>query len=157
MTLIILTSTIIRAATSALLTRTPLSLGAIILYIALITSTTFSISISSWFAYFIFLIYIGGILVIFTYFVAMCPNQSINIKYLIISLLSSFILYTTIIVLLRIINYTSTVKKYYYSYIYLTRNNSILILLLIILLITMVFVVKVTTRSAGPLRPFIYV
>lgn len=44
--------------------------------VSMLCRTTFS----RWFGFIIFLIYIGGILVIFAYFTAIQPNQEIRIK-----------------------------------------------------------------------------
>lgn len=132
----------------------PLTLGILILYIALVLSLTFSSSISSWVALLIFLIYIGGMLVIFSYFVAITPNQSLYI-YTVISIiiLSSL--------LLLLISYTCSISpstNIEYSkqanIIYETFNVRILIALALILLFSIVVVVKVSTHNKGPLRPF---
>lgn len=134
----------------------PLSLGLIILFLALLLATSFSTSISSWVASLIFLIYIGGILVIFAYFVAIIPNQTLSIIY-ILSIIVLIISTISIIIyslnLYPKINYSSIQINFMY-----TRTNlSTLIILAIILLFTIVVVVKIATNNKGPLRPFIYV
>jgi NADH-ubiquinone oxidoreductase chain 6 len=58
----------------------PLSLGLWILILSISISVLIRTSFSRWFGFIIFLIYIGGILVIFAYFVAIQPNQQFNLK-----------------------------------------------------------------------------
>jgi len=147
--LIIITSTCI-----LYLASTPIILGINILIIALLLSTTFASFISSWFAFLIFLIYVGGILVIFAYFLALTPNQQItssnNTAYRLISLL-------TFITLTYITNIKISILSEFYqgnSILYLKNRAPFLILLALILLLTIIIVVKITTRSKGPLRPF---
>lgn len=136
------------------LASTPIILGINILIMALLLSAAFASFISSWFAFLIFLIYVGGILVIFAYFLALTPNQQIansnNIIYRLISLLT-----------LRILTYVTNIKvptlsefTQGNSTLYLINTAPFLILLALILLLTIIIVVKLTLRSKGPLRPF---
>lgn len=57
------------------LTNNILSLGAVLLIIALIVTITVRITINSWFAFILFLIYITGLLVLFRYIIAIRPNS----------------------------------------------------------------------------------
>lgn len=136
------------------LASTPIILGINILIIALLLSATFASFIRSWFAFLIFLIYVGGILVIFAYFLALTPNQQIinpnNILYGLISLVTfSLLAYVT--------NIKIPIMSQFYqgnSTLYLKNRAPFLILLALILLFTIIIVVKITVRSKGPLRPF---
>jgi len=132
----------------------PLSIGVSILLIALLVAIIFSYSISSWVAFLIFLIYIGGILVIFSYFISLVPNQTINF-------ISSLLLISSTLFILYLISRYLSIKIYiplqYKSQIsifYLKFNSPTLILLAIILFITIIIVVKITINTKGPLRPF---
>nr|YP_009744334.1 NADH dehydrogenase subunit 6 [Aporrectodea rosea]QIE13189.1 NADH dehydrogenase subunit 6 [Aporrectodea rosea] len=136
------------------LASTPIILGMNILMMALLLSTTFASFMSSWFAFLIFLIYVGGMLVMFAYFLALTPNQQMtssnNTAYSLISLL-------TFITLTYITNIKIPMLSEFYqgnSILYLKNSAPFLILLALILLLTMIIVVKMTTRSKGPLRPF---
>lgn len=136
------------------LASTPIILGANILVISLLLSWVFAAFLRSWFAFLIFLIYIGGMLVIFAYFLALTPNQQISnfntLPYVLIS-----------IVTFSVLTYTANIKIPIISNIYqgntilYTSNTApFLILLALILLLTIIIVVKLTGRSKGPLRPF---
>jgi len=153
LTIIILIITTITFTAS--LAINPLTIGVIILLLALILAITFSISISSWVALLIFLIYIGGILVIFSYFVAITPNQNLPIVTIIRIIIISILALRFITYVLEIappINYTYTSQT---NIIYEKLNIISLIMLALILLFTIVVVVKISTNSKGPLRPFL--
>lgn len=150
--ILIITSTII-----LYLSTTPIILGINILSMALLLSVTLASSIRSWYAFLIFLIYIGGILVIFAYFLALSPNQQIpttsNVIYIILTLLTLVIVAIVTDTKVFIAQETFQDRIYLYS----VGTAPILILLAVILLLTIIIVVKLTNRSSGPLRPFSYV
>lgn len=137
------------------LASTPIVLGVNILMISLLLSSTFASFLSSWFAFLIFLIYIGGMLVIFAYFLALTPNQQIsNFNILPYSLIS--------ITTFSVLTYTTNIKIPIFSdpyqgntILYEAKTAPFLIILALILLLTIVIVVKLTRRSKGPLRPFL--
>jgi len=133
----------------------PLSIGISILVIALFVALLFSFSISSWLAFLIFLIYIGGILVIFSYFVSLTPNQSINIISIILLTLSTLIILLSLSKLLNIYNLIPNIYYTQTNIFYLKSNTPLLFLLAIILLITIIIVVKLTINIKGPIRPFL--
>jgi hypothetical protein len=114
----------------------------------------FSFICSSWIAFLIFLIYIRGTLVIFSYFVAITPNIAISNP-----IHLPLIIVRPIIILYLCISINIYTKQNQTLYIINTFYNSstisILIILASILLITIVIVVKISTISKGPLRPFI--
>lgn len=60
--------------------RSPLALGLWILFMSMLVSVLCRTTFSRWFGFIIFLIYIGGMLVIFAYFAAIQPNQEVNLR-----------------------------------------------------------------------------
>lgn len=134
----------------------PLSITLIIIFIALITACIFCTTLSSWYAFLIFLIYVGGILVIFAYFTATSPNQQqISSKQIIkTAIVILLITRLTLAIINRVIPLTP-VKSHQLLRLYTSHNIYTLILITLILLITMVIVVKLSSRSKGPLRTFI--
>lgn len=152
MLLRIITSFIIIIVTSLLITNNPLTMGIVILILCLTVAAILSLILSSWYAILIFLIYIGGILVIFAYFVALRPNQQFlyPIKLLIIS--------TIIFSIFNINNMTPPTISPIFSqiiYLYTGHNTAILIIIALTLLYIIVLVVKITFQNKGPLRAFI--
>nr|QED22488.1 NADH dehydrogenase subunit 6 [Amynthas sp. YN201709-01] len=139
------------------LASTPIILGMNILMMSLLLSAVFASFMSTWFAFLIFLIYIGGMLVMFAYFLALTPNQQMassnNIIYMLISLLT----FTMLTFITNIKIPTMSEFSQGNSSLYLMNTAPFLILLALILLLTMIIVVKLTLRSKGPLRPFNYV
>nr|YP_009244967.1 NADH dehydrogenase subunit 6 [Amynthas moniliatus]AMO27091.1 NADH dehydrogenase subunit 6 [Amynthas moniliatus] len=136
------------------LSTTPIMLGINILTMALLLSATLATSMSSWYAFLVFLIYVGGMLVMFAYFLALSPNQQMpttsNVIYLVMTMV-------TLVFVSFITNTKISIPQEMHQdnmYLYSLSTAPILILLALILLLTMVIVVKLTNRSSGPLRPF---
>jgi len=123
---------------SIFISITPLELGLNILLLALILTWNYANLLSSWYAFLIFLIYVGGILVIFAYFVALVPNQQQSWK----------LKYSLLFIPIRTTNFQV-------SYLYVSHTTPILFLLIVALLTCMIIVVKITLRTKGPLRPFL--
>lgn len=134
----------------------PIQITLTIIFIALIIASIFCTTLSSWYAFLIFLIYVGGILVIFAYFTASSPNQQrIRNK----KILKRIILFipTSITIILITDNIITIIPSKSHQLITIFTNHNIytLIIITIVLLITIVIVVKLCSRSKGPLRSFI--
>lgn len=124
-----------------------------------------------WFSYILFLIFIGGILILFIYMASLASNE--KLKFNINPLVGGGIRLIT--VLLR---YTLWDKFYFINFInnsdfallseitllinenhlsltkiYDSPNNSIIIIIIIYLLLTLIIIVKITNLYQGPLRP----
>lgn len=108
---------------------------------------------SSWFRVIAVIVYVGGLLVIFSYFLAVCPNQSLDSKLWILPFTGGLSL---------VIGYFRTI---FYSpdtggglteleFLYKTDDGILLIFLVLILLFALLAVVSVVRLSQGPLRPF---
>nr|BDQ43789.1 NADH dehydrogenase subunit 6 [Amynthas sp. CS029] len=136
------------------LSTTPIMLGINILAMALLLSATLATSMSSWYAFLVFLIYVGGMLVMFAYFLALTPNQQMPTTSNILYMLVTPITLTTVAIITE--TKVSIPQEFYQDnmYLYSTNTAPLLIVLALILLLTMVIVVKLTNRSSGPLRPF---
>lgn len=152
----LLSSILISITPSALLASNPLNLGLWILLVALLFSFSLIIIYSTWFSLILFLIYIGGILVIFSYFIALTPNLYLRIKPLII--FSTLIFFIRLLII-RFFNPSIQFHQDLSSYssidvLYLSYNVIILVFIRIILLFIIIAVVKITSSPKGPLRPF---
>jgi len=133
----------------------PLSLGFWILILSFLISIIISRLISRWFGFIIFLIYIGGILVMFAYFVTIQPNQKFNLK-------TPFFFF-----ILRVINFNFgvfpvlsnllSISNWWVSSLFFFNNIVVIILLGFVLFLALIIVVKVTTFYISSLRPFNYV
>lgn len=133
----------------------PLSIGIVILLISLCATCIVSFFISSWLCFLIFLIYISGILVLFSYFVAITPNM--QIPSLIINATFLFLIPAIFMVFMFYPNKSPILfqPEPYISFMYISPANVILLILAFILLVTIIIVVKIIIVKGGPLRPFI--
>jgi len=134
----------------------PIQITLIIIFIALIIAGIFCRTLSSWYAFLIFLIYVGGILVMFAYFTASSPNQQyIRIKKIIKRIILFLLISVTIIITINRFMSIIPVKSNQLITIFTIHNIYTLIIITLILLITIVIVVKLCSSSKGPLRTFI--
>ena len=159
MTLILTIAISFSIALTLPLAHTPLTLGVWILALAILLSIITAIATSSWFGLILFIIYIRGILVIFSYFAAISPNQQLPISSLLYSLLTIFILSILYLSSKSILPSSTSFSKIIYSNpnlisMYSSYQIPILMLLAILLLLILILVVKIVEHKKGPLRPF---
>nr|YP_010247818.1 NADH dehydrogenase subunit 6 [Eunoe nodosa]QTJ29912.1 NADH dehydrogenase subunit 6 [Eunoe nodosa] len=159
MLLLVSSALLMSLSLSLILASSPLAMGFWVLLIALACSF-FSASIfNTWFAMIIFLVYIGGMLVMFAYFTALTPNQPLGLS--IMLLMSSlaffmFLLMTSSLnsIMPSLISLKHTSMIHPITIMFAPYNSSLLFLLASILFFILVAVVKITNISSGPLRPF---
>nr|AXS64873.1 NADH dehydrogenase subunit 6 [Coleoptera sp. 2 KM-2017] len=144
----------------------PLTLGLILLIQTLLTSLiTGMLNTNFWYSYILFLIMVGGMLILFIYMTSVASNEMFNFKLLNFSLLTLVFLIGMMILLLtdnffeQIINFKliefynsfnfnlSSMNKYF-SY----PNITLMFMIIVYLLITLIAVVKITNLKYGPLR-----
>lgn len=147
-----------------------MSIGVILIIQTLTTCLmTGLISKSFWFSYILFLVFIGGMLILFIYISSLASNEKINFSiYPLIKFI--FIIYVTLVILyfrdkFYLINWFINreispithhlINENYLSIskIYNEPNNYLIILLISYLLLTLIIVVKITNLFVGPLRP----
>nr|QNE85475.1 NADH dehydrogenase subunit 6 [Haematobosca stimulans] len=149
----------------------PLAMGLILLIqTILISMMTGMMSKSFWFSYILFLVFLGGMLVLFIYVTSLASNEmfSFSIKLMLISCMIFFILMLTLyfmdknlllqyynIEIQSISNLNSFIMENSLSLnkLYNYPTNLLTILLMNYLLITLIAVVKITNLFKGPLRP----
>nr|QWT29499.1 NADH dehydrogenase subunit 6 [Erpobdella sp. JP-2021] len=135
--------------------NTPILLLFMILLMALTISWLTAMMYSAWYSFLVFLIYVGGMMVMFSYFVALSPNQFMKIK-------TSALTMTMTMLMLSLPMIASTLptsqlnqeQSFSSMLLYSSYNIPILLLMIIMLLIMMIMVVKLSNLSKGPLRPF---
>lgn len=151
---IILLSVSIFTSIILIIAINPITIGVLVLLIALSLAIIYGLTLSSWIAFLLFLIYVRGILVIFAYFVALSPNQQIN-KFIVIPSITFLLTVTMAIIWINIYPNISPTFQYLINTFYTNINIPILIIIAIILFLAIVVVVKIVTNNKGPLRPFI--
>nr|AXS65978.1 NADH dehydrogenase subunit 6 [Curculionoidea sp. 22 KM-2017] len=142
----------------------PLSLGGILLIQTILMSLlTGFIMHKFWFSYILFLIMIGGMLIMFIYMTSIASNEkfkipsNISIAFTILSML-------TLLTLLYSLDFSNMYPLKYFNFfnffnLKLSLNKffnfpdmKFLLFLMIYLLITLIMVVKITDKNSGPLR-----
>nr|QWB85841.1 NADH dehydrogenase subunit 6 [Dynamostes audax] len=152
-------------STTFLFLNHPLSFGLIIIcqtiMISIITGT---LNFSFWFSYIIFLIMVGGMLILFMYMTSIASNEKFKLSYPLTLFVTSMILMGLILDTLidknltkmmfkneYLLNSTNTENLMMIKY-FNFPNNLIYIMMIIYLLITLIMVVKITNIKYGPLR-----
>nr|YP_009417418.1 NADH dehydrogenase subunit 6 [Laurentaeglyphea neocaledonica]AMW67758.1 NADH dehydrogenase subunit 6 [Laurentaeglyphea neocaledonica] len=145
----------------------PLSMGLVLLtQTVLICMTTGLINMSFWFSYILFLIFLGGMLVLFIYVASLASNESFSFSFMIFisSLLFIFFLSTFFIFMDPLFNFLhlplSTSKLTQNSYlnillisaIYNPPTMNFTLFMVMYLLLTLIVVVNLTNTFFGPLR-----
>lgn len=137
---------------SLIITFYPLTLGFWILLLSMLISILIRTTFSRWFGFIMFLIYIGGMLVMFAYFVAIQPNQHFRLKVPFFFLLLRFInlpinMYP---ILLNLFSHS----RWWIRSLFFINNIMVLIMLALVLFLALVIVVKITRIYMAALRPF---
>ncbi len=137
----------------------PLALGAWLLLCCIVLITIIA-QITPWIRLILFLIYIGGLLVLFAYFSSAADNRKPSITTAFLSsILYALTLYTWpaplhIFALLETTNKTLQLPKIILRTFLTPRNLFLLIFIVCILFLTLIVVVKCALRNQGCLRPF---
>nr|WNN64250.1 NADH dehydrogenase subunit 6 [Ceresium sinicum ornaticolle] len=142
----------------------PLSFGLILLIeTALISMITGMMNYNFWFSYILFLIMVGGMLILFIYMTSVASNEKFKLSYsmsilflvmVIISMSTMFI--DQILINMETFNYDLT-PLYMNNSLSMSKfinfpTNKIMVLVISYLLIALIMVVKITNIQYGPLR-----
>nr|YP_010170665.1 NADH dehydrogenase subunit 6 [Allantus togatus]QRZ60647.1 NADH dehydrogenase subunit 6 [Allantus togatus] len=155
-------------STLFMMMKTPLSMGLILLIQTMNISMISGImSFNFWYSYIIFLIMLGGMLILFIYVSSLSSNQKFyfNKKIIFISIFMMMILMLMIMNSkyfnhnnLDLMNFSTMeiennfLLKMSLNKLYNKPTNQIMILLINYLLLTLFIVVKITNINLGPLR-----
>ena len=129
----------------------PLSLSIYVLIYSFFISLSLRIIVYSWFAFIVFLIYISGIIVIFSYFVVLQPNQRFNLSFFFFFFFS-FCLFFIFGSFLGLNDFVCL--KWFVSSIYRVNRGSVLLVIGFLLLLVLLAIVKITFINLSSLRPF---
>nr|YP_009538140.1 NADH dehydrogenase subunit 6 [Adelpha bredowii]AYN60922.1 NADH dehydrogenase subunit 6 [Adelpha bredowii] len=152
----------------------PLTMGLLILIQTLITCLLSGMLINTyWFSYILFLIFLGGLLVLFIYVSSIASNELFKIH-----LVSKFFIFYILMIMIisilfsnnltwmnfsfndEMINFFDTKLFFNNEYnfnlskLYDNQNYLMMMMLIIYLFITLVAIVKITNIFFGPLRSF---
>nr|YP_010610755.1 NADH dehydrogenase subunit 6 [Muusoctopus johnsonianus]WAP91575.1 NADH dehydrogenase subunit 6 [Muusoctopus johnsonianus] len=145
----------------------PLSLGFVIMMVSIFMSVSISFFIYSWYGFMLFLVYVGGLLVMFMYIVSLIPNLIFVSKglllYFLVLILGFFMmnLYSMLKYMdLGVVDITLMEMKVLSmgvsSLVMSDYNFMSYVFLGILLLLILISVVKICYYCEGPLRVFKY-
>nr|ACF10357.1 NADH dehydrogenase subunit 6 [Troides aeacus] len=155
----------------------PISMGLMILIQTLLTCIILGmINYTYWFSYILFLVFMGGLLVLFIYVSSIASNELFNFNILfknsiIFSLLSIFTISILFMMNLNWMNFffNYDMNNLFNWFIFFNNENKInisklynnqifflMIMMIIYLFVTLIAVVKITNIFYGPLRSFNY-
>nr|QIZ12544.1 NADH dehydrogenase subunit 6 [Tonicina zschaui] len=143
----------------------PLSMGLMILLNTIIISLSMFFQSSSWFGFILFLIYIGGLLVMFAYVTALVPNPTFKFNMMLKNFTVMMIFW---LLLFTNVEFTSIPSwknmevnlhwEFFYNNfgasLFSLFNLNIIIGLVLILLFILICIVKICYFKKGPLRTF---
>nr|YP_009485361.1 NADH dehydrogenase subunit 6 [Theretra japonica]AVR43446.1 NADH dehydrogenase subunit 6 [Theretra japonica] len=152
----------------------PLSMGMLILLQTLLTCLLSGMLIKTyWFSYILFLVFLGGLLVLFIYVSSIASNEmfllSNNMKItfivMLIMMISFQFMFTKNLNWMNLINnsemnnflnfmFFNNENKINLNKLYNNNSSMLMLLLIIYLFITLIAVVKITNIFFGPLRTF---
>nr|QTT61244.1 NADH dehydrogenase subunit 6 [Tritia unifasciata] len=142
----------------------PLSLGLVIMVSTLLMCFISAIMLSSWYGYILFLIYVGGLLVMFAYVAALSPNvlfgKGTPMLFFMFTILPvSAVFYYLPLIDMSSVSYLNIFSEMKFLKVYgiemvAPQMISILIGLALILLINLIVVVKICYYQQASLRPF---
>nr|QNP10003.1 NADH dehydrogenase subunit 6 [Ochthebius lederi] len=140
----------------------PLSMGLILMIqVILISLITGFLNFNFWYSYILFLIMIGGMLVLFIYMTSIASNEKFKMNLNLIYIIIIFMFFMMMMMMtdkffneIMLFNkfMLDNSKYFMLSKFYNTPSNMIMFLLIIYLLITLIAVVKITNFKMGPLR-----
>jgi len=128
--------------------------GSFSFFFSLIICILISRVFSTWFAAIVVIVYVGGLLVIFSYFLAVSPNQTVNSRYsnflscLVLSFLAFFL---NLSVFYCPVSLGGVLGA---DYLFSSDSGSIFIFFVLFLLFCLFCVVSIVQLCEGPLRPF---
>lgn len=130
----------------------PVQLCLIIIPIVCFISGFISFLLTEWFSFLIFLLYVGGILVLFVYFSTLTPNQRFSKLILYIWRIFSFFSFFSLWELnFRFVyNFNNLLAVNIISY----NQYLVYFILIIFLFVTLIIVVKLTLGNKIPIRSF---
>ncbi len=140
----------------------PLSIGFILLLQTILSSILCWFNISSYiFSYILFLIFIGGILILFIYISRIASNEKFffSIKLILINIILIFIIYKYFIIINLTKNIISTIINLindqdilFINKIFSFPSGKIILIIVIYLLFTLIAIVNIVKLKIAPLR-----
>nr|ARK38486.1 NADH dehydrogenase subunit 6 [Lanceolaria gladiola] len=163
MTLAIISTLWMYTMLSMTLPMHPLSLGIMVLLLAFLNCILIA-TISPWYSYMLFFIFIGGMLVMFAYIASLSPNMTFSTNNLLMPITLTLLFLFGFKNSSFTLNYQADMeisssindKTQILSFLYMQNGIVCIILLACMLLFTLIASVKICKPKSGALRPFIH-
>nr|QLY89809.1 NADH dehydrogenase subunit 6 [Agapetus fuscipes] len=145
----------------------PLSLGLLLLIQSLLISImTGMISFNFWFSYILFLIFLGGLLILFIYITTLIPNMifKYNLNYFLLNSIifillfvwlfkfKAYFMFNTEMISFNMYMYMENSKNLFFLKLFNNYSFKLTLMLIIYLLITLIVMLNINNPSQGPLR-----
>nr|ATG33642.1 NADH dehydrogenase subunit 6 [Gastrolina depressa] len=135
----------------------PLSCGMILMLQTILTAMlTGKMNTNFWYSYILFLIMVGGMLILFIYMTSIASNEKFKLNFMLMTMMIIIIMMLLYMITMDMfymnmkqtinINYMSLMKYYNFP------NLMLMLLMIIYLFITLIVVVKISKLTYGPLR-----
>nr|YP_010952633.1 NADH dehydrogenase subunit 6 [Acanthopleura vaillantii]WMQ53040.1 NADH dehydrogenase subunit 6 [Acanthopleura vaillantii] len=166
MIMISLFSLVLTMSFILLLVSQPLSMGSLVLVNSMVISVTIFFQTESWFGFILFLIYVGGLLVMFAYVTALTPNLVFKKGQLKFVFFLVYFFWLSLFMGSDAISVSSRVGESFLSSggvsVYHEQGMSLYsffgflttVSLVLVLLFVLLCVVKICYKKKGALRPF---
>nr|AIW52247.1 NADH dehydrogenase subunit 6 [Sinanodonta woodiana] len=162
MTLLLFMSMMIFSMLNAMISCHPLTMSLKVLLFALILCLTMGFT-TTWYAYMIFMVMLGGVLVMFTYISSMAPNSiystKINLPLLSIQTITAlFVSYNSIKLPPKSFNTQNSIflPENFITFFLSSNNCTILLIMASILLLSMFVIMTLLSKSESAMRPVLY-
>nr|ADL62616.1 NADH dehydrogenase subunit 6 [Utterbackia peninsularis] len=163
MTLMIISTLWMFTTLSMTLPMHPLPLGIMVLLLAFLNCTLIA-TISPWYSYILFFIFIGGMLVMFAYIASLSPNMTFSINSPLMPLLLTTLFLLSFKNLKLTSNYSTNPNinssisdtTQTLSFLYMQNGIICVIILACVLLFALILSVKICKPKEGALRPLLY-
>nr|YP_009509549.1 NADH dehydrogenase subunit 6 [Cardisoma carnifex]AUM82374.1 NADH dehydrogenase subunit 6 [Cardisoma carnifex] len=143
----------------------PLAMGLMLLIQTILISVTVGVSTYSfWFSYILFLVFLGGMLVLFIYVASLASNETFFFKASLLLFFSTMILFSLMCLFMDplLISHSSSLPSsslssvtstpFIISWIYNTPSMTFTMFIISYLLLMLIVVVKIVNLFKGPLR-----
>nr|APX40392.1 NADH dehydrogenase subunit 6 [Cryptocephalus schaefferi] len=162
-----LISMILMASILCCLMKHPLTLGSVLLIqTILIALLTGLLSLNFWFSYIIFLVMIGGLLILFVYMTSIASNEKFKFSFKLFLFTSFYMLMTILmtpfidnffiskkIKMIETFSYQENINFQFFINKFINFPlNLVYLTIVIYLLITLIAIVKITMKTSGTLR-----
>nr|QGA74038.1 NADH dehydrogenase subunit 6 [Chalcophana sp. N69] len=158
----LISSLMFSMSSMAILMKHPISIGvALTTQTILMTMITGMMNMNFWFSYILFLVMIGGMLILFVYMTSVASNEKFKLNLMLVTAATTTFLTSMLFnksemnlsfKIKETLNFNSNNTKTMLTKYFNFPSMTIMMFMMIFLLLTLVVIVKLTKKSMGPIR-----